>query len=53
MSNEVVKSGSNGIGQVGDLIEKGQKNQKGLVGALALGALAVVGMAIKVIGSNK
>lgn len=51
MSNQVMKSGSNNsIQQVGNLMEKGQKNQAGLVGTLALGAIAVVGFAIKTIG---
>lgn len=42
--------GGNAIEQVGGMIEKGQKNQAGLVGTIALGALAVAGLAIKVVG---
>lgn len=51
MSNQVIKSGSNNaIQQVGNLMEKGQKNQTGMIGAIALGAIAVAGFAIKVVG---
>jgi len=32
-----------------EIIQTGQENPKGLIGALALGALAVVGIAIKAI----
>lgn len=51
MGNQVSKlGGNNAVRQVGDLMKNGQENQVGLVGTLALGAIAVVGLAIKTIG---
>ena len=44
-----VKTNSKGVQ---DIIEKGQNNQKGLIGAIALGVIAIGGMAIKAIGSK-
>lgn len=35
-----------------EIIKTGEENPKGLVGALALGALAIVGYAIKVIAEK-
>ena len=54
MSN-IIKDNSNNTAsnitkQVGDLIETGQKNPKGLVGTLAGAAIAVAAFAIKTIG---
>jgi hypothetical protein len=45
-----VKTNSKGLG---DLIETGQGNQKGLIGVIALGVIAVGGMAIKAIAGGK
>ena len=51
MSKEVIKSGgNNAIQQVGNLMEKVQKNQAGMIGAIALGAIAVASFAIKLVG---
>ena len=51
MGNQVNEiGGNNAVQQVGNLMEKGQNNQAGLVGTLALGAIMVVGFAIKTIG---
>lgn len=36
-----------------EMIKTGEANPKGMVGTLALGALAVVGFAIKVIADKK
>lgn len=38
---------------VKDLIDKGQNNPKGLIGAIALGVIAIGGMAIKAIADSK
>lgn len=60
MSKEIIKSNNNAIEQVGNLIEKSEKNQKGTAALLAAGALAIAGAAIKVVdnalktmGNNK
>lgn len=38
---------------VGDLIEKGQQNQKGLIGVIAIGVITVGLAAIKAISGGK
>ena len=38
---------------LGDLIKTGNDNPKGLIGAIALGVIAVGGMAIKAIAGSK
>lgn len=51
MSSQEIKSRSNNaVQQVGNFMETGQKNPAGLVGTLAIGAIMVVGLAIKTIG---
>ena len=44
--------GNNAIGQVGDVIVKGENNPKGLIGVIALGIIAVGGYAIKAISGK-
>ena len=52
MSNQEIKFGGDSAArQAGNLMETGQKNPAGLVGTLAIGAIMVVGLAIKTIGN--
>ena len=54
MSNIIKNNSNNNAGnitkQVGDLIEKGEKNPKGTMAVLAAAAIAVAGYTIKTIG---
>lgn len=53
MNNETINIGNgNTIQQVGNMIEKGEKNPKGLIGLIALGVIAIGGLAIKAISEK-
>lgn len=46
-------STSSSVTEVSKIIKTGQENQTGLVGAIALGAITIAGLAIKVIKDLK
>lgn len=51
-NNDNRQIGSGNYDKTTDLIKTGQENQKGLIGAIALGVIAVGGLAIKAISGR-